>query len=183
MRIDRLDGGADDERDDPLLAVGTGDLLADLAAASHDDGAVGDLGHVIEGVRDDDDGVTLGAQAQDQVEDTTRLAHAERRGRLVEDDDLRGERRGPGDGDHLTLPARHQPDCGRAVGQRHLQSLEHVDGRIGHRAAAQHAQRSRQPTRAGVLAAGEEVGRRVEIVEQSEVLVDGLDPVGASRSR
>ena len=41
----------------------------------------------------------------------------------------------------------------------------------------------RQPTRAGVLAAGEEVGRRAEIVEQREVLVHGLDPVGTRRCR
>ena len=175
--------GADDEGDDPLLAVGARDLLADLAAASHDDGPVGDLGHVIHGVGDDDDGVALRAQAQDEVEDPARLAHAEGGGRLVEDHDLRRERGGPGDGDHLALPARHQPDDGGAVGQRDLQALERLDGGVGHRPAAQDPQRSRQPARAGVLPAGVEVGRRVEVVEQREVLVHGLDPVGPSRRR
>ena len=64
-------------------------------------------------VRDDDDGVALRPQPEDEVEDLARLAHAEGGGRLVEDDDLRGEGGGPGHGDHLALPARHQPDGGR----------------------------------------------------------------------
>src|SRR6266508_4700391 len=59
--------GADDHGDDPLLALRARYLLAHLAAASHHYRPVGHLGHVIEGVRDDDDGVTLGAQAGDQV--------------------------------------------------------------------------------------------------------------------
>ncbi len=54
-----LSRGADDQRDDPLLAVGTGYLLADLAPAAHDDGSIGDLGDVVEGVRDDDDGMAF----------------------------------------------------------------------------------------------------------------------------
>ena len=80
---------------------------------------------------------------QDQVEDTARLAQAERGRRFVEDDDLRRERGGPGDGDRLALPARHQADGGRAIGQRHLQAIEDVDGRVGHRSPTKHPQRSR----------------------------------------
>jgi hypothetical protein len=52
------------------LALWARNLLAHLAAASHHDCPVGNLGHVIEGVRDDDDGLTLGAQADDHVEDS-----------------------------------------------------------------------------------------------------------------
>ena len=69
-----LQRGADDQGDDPLLAVGTWNLFADLAPAAHDDGSVGDLGDVIEGVRDDDHGVTFVTQAKNEVENTTRLA-------------------------------------------------------------------------------------------------------------
>ena len=79
----RSAGRADDERDDPLLALGAGDLLADLAPAPHDDGPVGHLGHVVQGVRDDDDGLALVAQAEDEVEapGATRAARARRSAR------------------------------------------------------------------------------------------------------
>src|SRR5215216_1223946 len=79
--------GADDERNDLLLGVRCGDLLTDLAAPSHDGRPIGDLHDVVHGVRDDDDRAALVAEAEDQIEDAPRLAHSERGGRLVEDDD------------------------------------------------------------------------------------------------
>jgi hypothetical protein len=99
-------------RDDPLLALGARNFLAHLAAASHDDGPISHLGHVVEGVRDDDDGVGLGAQAPDEIEDTARLAYTEGGRWFVEDHDLRRERGGPGDGDRLALTAGHQAHGG-----------------------------------------------------------------------
>jgi hypothetical protein len=94
-----------DQRDDPLLVVRGGDLLADLPAAAQDHGPIGDLDDMVERVRDDEDGVALGPKAGDQVEDATRLPHAKRGRGFVEDHELGGECRGARDGDSLSLSA------------------------------------------------------------------------------
>ena len=52
-------------------------------------------------------------QPADEVEHACRLAQPERRGRLVEDHELGGERHGAGDRDRLALAARHQRDLRR----------------------------------------------------------------------
>ena len=44
------------------------------------------------------------------------------------------------DGDRLPLPARHQADRCRELGQRHAQAIEHDPRLVAHRAPAQHAQ-------------------------------------------
>ena len=55
-----------------------------------------------------------------------RLAQAQGRGRLVEDDELGGERDGPGDRDGLALTARHQRHLGVEVGQADLEPVEQL---------------------------------------------------------
>ena len=76
-------------------------------------------------------------------------------------------------------PPDMRPTDDRLVRQLDLQPLQHLPGRVGHLAGAQEAQAARQPARAGQLTPGVEVGRRPEVVEEREVLVDGLDAVGA----
>src|SRR5579871_1711387 len=79
--------GADDHLDD---LVGRRFLLAadadDLPVAEHQD-AVGDREDVTHVVADDDDCRAVRLQLQDEVEDLARLLDAERRRRLVHDDD------------------------------------------------------------------------------------------------
>ena len=87
------------------MALGTRDLLADLAPTSHHDGAIGDFGHVIHRVGDHDHRMAVVTETADEVEDAARLTHAERRGGLVEDDDLGRERGSSRDSDDLTLAA------------------------------------------------------------------------------
>ena len=124
------------------------------------------------------------AQAEDEVEDAARLAHAEGGGRLVEDDDLarrrrrRGPRRSPGAARRTS--ARRRPSASGSVTWRRSSTL---DGGLGHRPAAEHPQRYGQPAGTGILPSGVEVGRRVEVVEQREVLVHGLDAVGPGGGR
>ncbi len=123
------------------------------------------------------------AQPQNQIEHLARLAHAERGGRLVEDDDLRCEGRGPADGDRLPLPAGHQPDHRVEVGDGHLQALEHLARLVGHLTALQEAQRARQPRRPCELSAGVEVVGRPHVVEEREILIDRLDAPAPARRR
>src|SRR6185503_5189885 len=61
---------SDDQGDDPLAVVRVRDFLAHLPAATHDRGPVGDLDDVVHGMRDDDDGPALVAEALDEVEHT-----------------------------------------------------------------------------------------------------------------
>ena len=60
-------------------------------------------------------------------------------------------------------------------GRRHLQALEHLARRVGHLPALEHAQRAWHPGGPGDLAPGEEVVGRPQVVEEREILVDGLD--------
>ena len=123
---------SDDQRDDPLAVVRVRDFLANLATATHHRGPVGDLDDVVHGVRDDDDGPALVAQAQ-------------RRGRLIQDDDLGGERGGAGHRDRLPLPTRHQAHIGPRVSDANLQPTKHRIGRVGHLGLPHHTQAPRQP--------------------------------------
>src|SRR5690349_97259 len=92
-----------DQRHHVAMGVVGGNELADLAAATQDDRPVGHLDDVVHRVRDDDDALPLVAQADDEVEHLARLAHAERGGRLVEDDQTRREGRRTSHSDGLAL--------------------------------------------------------------------------------
>jgi len=162
--------GADDERDDLLLGVGCGDLLTDLAAASHDGGPVGDFHDVVHGVRDDDDRAAVVAEAEDQVEDASRLAYSERGGRLVEDDDSGIERGGPGHRDRLALTAGQQADGGLAFVHLDLKAAEYLGGGLGHGPPTQDAQKATQDA---AQRANQDAAQRA----------DGTTPVAASDAR
>ena len=121
------------------------------------------------------------AQLHDQVENLARLAHAERGGRLVEDDDLAGEHGCARDGDRLPLAAGHEGDRRIEFRQLDLESFENRGGLALHGAGVEEPQTLRQPGGDGNLTAAIEVLGRRQIVEKREVLVDGLD-AGAARS-
>src|SRR3954454_8725540 len=142
-----------DQRDDLGVGLGARNELADLAPAAHDDGAVRDLHDVIHRMRDDDHGLLLLAESQDQIEHTARLAHAERSRRLVEDHDARCKGGGTRDGDALPLATREKTDRAVVV-ERDLQSLERSTGRVDYLAAAQDPDRPGKPARPRDLAAG-----------------------------
>ena len=124
---------------------------------------------------DDHRDALLGRLA-DQPQHVARLARAERRGRLVEDHDPLAEGDRPRARDGLALAAGHQADLGVRAGELDLQALEQLVGLAG-------ASPGRRPSRArpshdGRVRSrpGVEVADRGRVVEQREVLVDGLDP-------
>ena len=77
---------------DGLDDLALGDVLrrelGDVLAEPQDRDPVGDLEDVVQVVRDEHDAEALLAQALDEVEHLAGLRDAERRGRLVEDDEL-----------------------------------------------------------------------------------------------
>src|SRR5215217_765160 len=154
----------------------SGCRYAGRPAAAQDDGTVGDRHHVVHAVGDEDHGDAVVTEAPDQVQHPCRLAQAEGGGGLVEDDELGGEGDRACHRDGLALPSRHQRDRGVEGRQGHLEALQQLSGACGHGPVAEDAQPSRQPRWPCDLPAGEEVGGRAQVVEQGEVLVDGLDP-------
>ena len=72
--------------------------------------AVGDLEDLGHAVRDIDDRDALGGQAPDDAEEVAALVDGQRRGGLVEDEQLELVREALGDLDHLLLARRQQCD-------------------------------------------------------------------------
>src|SRR4051812_29518626 len=169
--------GPDDPGHELLLVVRCCRRFADLASAAHHHRAVRNGHHVVHRVRDQDDRDTGSSEPIDQLQDPRRLPEPEGSGRLVEDDELGGEGHRPGDSDRLPLTTRHQRDVRVEVGKADLQPVEELLGAGGHLLLLHPLQPPRKPGRVGHLAAGEEVRRRVEVVEQGQVLVDGLDAI------
>ena len=104
-----------------LVAVCVEDHPAEL----EDDEVVADEVGVVRVVGDEDDPETGVARLDDVLQDHARLLHAERRRRLVEDDDLGTEVDRPGDRDALALAAGQAPDGALEVGDddAHLREL------------------------------------------------------------
>ena len=146
------------------------------AVAQHDD-AVGALLDLVQAVRDEDDDDAVGLQLGDHLEQLVGLGERQARGRLVHDDEARVERQRLGDLDHLLLRQRQ-------VGDRRVRPRNRRRGACssGVTLASQRA-RVDQPQRPAAqrLAADEDVGGDVEIVEQVEFLVDEGD-AGAHRA-
>ena len=116
------------------------DGLDRLAAPKHGD-AVGDLEHLVELVRDEDDRLPLGLEGFDDLEELLRLLRREDRGRLVEDEDLRAPEERLQDLRTLLLADRDLLDPGARVdGQpeslRQLADLPLGLADVEHRAAA-----------------------------------------------
>jgi hypothetical protein len=125
--------------------------------------------HVVVEDHDDRDLARL-AQAADEVEHQRPLAHAHRRQRLVEQQDAGVRVDRAGDRDRLPLAAR-QPR------HRHLHRGD-VDADLGDRLAGPLAHRAvvEQPERVDDLAVEEDVVEDAQLVDQREVLIDGVDP-------
>ena len=74
-------------------------------ALEHDADAVRQVEDVVDVVADEEDADALALELEDEFTDLRCLRRAERRGRLVHDEDLGVEVDGAGDGDRLALPA------------------------------------------------------------------------------
>src|SRR3954465_2373150 len=162
---------ADDVLHGRLAAVEARDALAE---AQHLDavGDLEDLGHV---VADETDGEAARADAPEQVEHVARLDDAERGGRLVHEDDLARPRHRPADRAALGRPAGHRRARPARVLKADAEALERLVRTPVHLAVVEEPEPPEQPA-AQHLAAEEQVGRRVELGGEREVLVDRLDP-------
>ena len=139
--------------------------------------AIGDLEHVGHVVADQDHRQAAVAEVPDQLQDLAGLPDAESRRRLVEDDDLAAERRGPGDGDGLALAAGQRLDRLRDLLERPDPQLLEMTSRLGaHLAVVEHPEEPAEGARPADLAAQEHVAGDVERRDDGQRLVDGLDP-------
>lgn len=80
------------------------------------------------------------------------------------------------------MTARHHGDDGIQPRQRNFQVCQQSAGLGVHPALLQKSQAARKPLRASQLATGKEVLSRRQIVEQRQILIDGLD-AGEARIR
>src|SRR5919199_1260374 len=169
---------ADDVLHRGLAAVEAGHPLAqaqDLDAV----GDLEDLGHV---VADEHDGQALVAHPEDEVEHVAGLHHAERRRRLVHEHDLARPGHRAAHRDALALAAGHRGHRRGRVLQADAERRERLAGAAVHLGLVEEAEPAEQPA-AHHLAAQEQVGRRVQLGGQREVLVDGLDAQRAGLER
>ena len=168
--IERLQVATDHQADHAVVVdLGLSQRPDHRAVAQRDD-AVGALLDFVEAMGDEDDADAARLQFGDDLEQTVGLGQRQARGRLVHDDDLGAQRQRLGDLDQLALRQRqigHQR-VGLEVG------AEPVEQRLGARAdrggvdQVQWSERTR-------LAAEEDIGGDVEIVEQVQFLVDEGD--------
>ena len=82
--------------------------MSDDAAVIHDADPVGQVEHVVDVVADQEDADAVRLQLADEVVDLRRLGRAERRRRLVHDQDPGVEIDRPRDRDRLALAARQR---------------------------------------------------------------------------
>src|SRR5205823_1499385 len=82
-----------------------GPVVLDQPAQHEKGGVLGDPGGLLHVVRDDRDRVAT-FQVVDELLDLLRRDRVERRGRLVHQEDLRLDGKGPGDAETLLLPPR-----------------------------------------------------------------------------
>ena len=71
-----------------------GDVADVLALAQHGH-AVGDLQHLVQLMRDDDEGLAVGLHVAHDGEELVRLLRGQHGGGLVQDEDVRARGRGP----------------------------------------------------------------------------------------
>ena len=174
---DALGRTAGDELDDLVAGdVGGAHLRGHPAEVQHRD-AVGDLEDVVEVVADEHDRQALVREPAHELEHLLGLRDAERRGRLVEDDDLGVPQHRPGDRHGLALTAGQARDLlADRLHRPHRQSREGLLRAPLHR-------RLVEASALGDLAAEEQVVDDVEVVAEREVLVDDLDAEGVGLLR
>ena len=101
--LDLVGRAPEHQLDHRLLRQLAAGVRRDDVAVAHDGDLVGDLEDLLEVVRDVDDADAVVAQPSDVREEALDLGRAERRGRLVEDDELGARRQRAGDLDGLLL--------------------------------------------------------------------------------
>src|SRR5215216_4069272 len=174
--------GAGHGRDD-LLHGGVGGPVAGHPdpEPQHLD-AVGQLHHLGQVVADEHDRDPRVADPADQVADVAGLDHAQGGGGLVHEHDLADPGGGPADGDALALAARQVGHHGPGVLEPDAEVGEGLVSPAAHGRLVQEPEPAERPG-ADQLAAEEQVGRRVELGRQRQVLVHGLDAELAGRHR
>ena len=100
-----------------MVASAVGDGADRPPAAQHGD-AIGDRHHLVELVRDEDDGAPLGRHRAKGDEERLGLLRGEHRGRLVEDEDPRLAVERLQDLDPLLLAHRELPDLRVGIDSR-----------------------------------------------------------------
>ena len=140
-------------------------LAGDLAVAQHDD-AIGAALDLAEPVRDEDDADTIGLERIDDPQEAFRLRERQARRRFVHDHDARVQRQGLGDLDQLALRERQllQAVGGVEVAAQALEQRPHA------RVQRLRVDQPERPVRQR-LAADEDVGGDVQVLEQVEFLV------------
>ena len=130
--------------------------------------------HVIEIVADDEQGDTPPLQCVDQLEDLALLLDAERRGRLVHDDQAPGfiqqEARNCG---RLALAARQLADRGIKRRNVDIHAVEQCAGAHSHTRTIENRQDAEIPLEG--LAPQEDIACHIQIGHQRKILVHGLD--------
>ena len=124
---------------------------------------------------DQDQRLALFLEHADDVFDLGRFLHAKRRRGFVHDGQLGMEGRGAGNGDALTLSARHVADRIVDVGNFHRRLFEPRQGRFSHGTVIEQPE-GPQPIPLGLFAPEEEIVGHVQVIGQSERLEHGLDP-------
>ena len=144
---------------------------ADVTAEAEDRDPCRRLEDVVQVVRDEDDGEPLLGQPPDELQHLLGLRDAERRGGLVEDDELGVPHHRSRDGDGLALPPRERRDrLTDGLDRRHPETLERLRRALLHR-------RLLEPEEdVPDLPAEVHVLDDVEVVAEREVLVHDLDP-------
>ncbi len=150
------------------------DQVAGLPSVAHNEDAIGQLKHVRHVVADQHDGEAALLHPLDQVQHAARFPHAERRRRLVHDDDLAA----PGDGARhrhaLPLSAGEKPDRLAHRFKPDAQGCDVLRCFPPHRRLVQ--QPAIPPACAGDLAPEKEVRLHIHMRHDGQVLVHRLDP-------
>jgi hypothetical protein len=163
----------DDHREHVLAGdVGHAHGVHDRAVLHHRH-AIAHVEHLVHVVTDEEDADALGLEPADRVAHHAGLGGAQRRARLVHDEDARVEVESARDRHRLALAARHGAHRLPHVAEVGVQPRDHLGGLVLHAVGVE------CPPRGEELAAEEEVRRRVEVFGQRERLVDGLDSRGA----
>ena len=148
------------------------ELADDAAVAQHDD-AVGAALDLVQAVRDEDDADAALLQLGDDAHEGVGLGEREARGRLVHDDQAGVERERLGDLDQLHLRQRQLGD-GRIRLELDAEALEQRLHLLVQLLAVDQLEGAAVER----LAADEDVGGDVQIVEEVQLLVDEGDAAG-----
>ena len=140
--VDLLDIASDHHADDAGMVEFGGGAAADETPVAQNGDAVGDLEHLLQPMRHEDDGEAARAQSPHGLEQSAHLARRKRRGRLVHHQHPRLLGDGAGDLDQLPL--------GRRKLARELQRIEVRRDLFQRGRSAAHHLRAGRGSRSGV---------------------------------